>query len=235
MNEELFNGKTEYYEKSRPVVSKEAVDYLCSLVPSDAVFADIGAGTGKFTSLIAERGNLIYAVEPNIEMHSVLTKKLGAYSNVIIFNTSAEATGIPSKSVDVVVTVTALHWFDLNQFCTECLRILKPDGVVVAIYNSRKDELKKKSRNHSVKTATDIFFDQKCETVEFLNPMLYSREKYIAYCLSHSTAPKPEDEYYCSYLENINAQFERNSINDTYLLDFVSVLYIDRDFIRNHS
>ena len=74
MNEQLFTGKSEYYEKSRPVVSQEVVDYLCSLVPADAVFADIGVATGKYTSLIAERGNVIYAVDPNSEMHIVFVQ-----------------------------------------------------------------------------------------------------------------------------------------------------------------
>ena len=76
MNEQLFTGKSGYYEMSRPKVSQSAVDYLCSIVPPDAVFADIGAGTGKFTSLIAERDYAIYAVEPNSEMHMVLKNKL---------------------------------------------------------------------------------------------------------------------------------------------------------------
>lgn len=235
MNEELFNGKTEYYENSRPAVCKNAVDFLYNLLPSNAVFADIGAGTGKFTSLIAERGNVIYAVEPNVEMHSVLTDKLGNYSNVKILNTSAEKTEIPSNSVDIVVVVTALHWFDLERFRAECLRILKPEGFVVVIYNSRKSELQKQANRPSEKTATDIFFDEKYEMIKFPNQMLYSCEQYISYHLSHASAPTPKDENYDTYLKRIISNFKQNSINNSYLFDFVSVLYIDKDFIKNHS
>ena len=235
MNEKLFNGKTEYYEQSRPSVSQEAIDYLFSLIPSGAVFADIGAGTGKFTSLIAERGNTIFAIEPNNDMHRVLSKKLYGFSNVTIFNTSAEATGIPSKSVDVVVTVTALHWFDLEKFRKECLRILKPNGIVFVIYNSQKDELRKVSMTPSNNTATEKFFNGKYVSVEFPNPMLYPGEKFIAYHLSHTAAPKPEDECYTTYLKGILEQFDRNSTNDRYLFDFVSVLYYDTDFFRHYS
>lgn len=235
MDDKLFDGKTENYEKSRPSVSPKALEYLYSLLPSNAVFADIGAGTGKFTSLIAERENLIYAVEPNLEMYSALKNKLGHYSNVKILNTCAEATEIPSNSIDVVVTVTALHWFDLSKFRAECLRILKPGGFVVVIYNSQKSELRKKSNNQKEKTATDIFFNDKYECIEFSNQKTYSLEKYIAYYLSHASAPTPKDENYDTYLERIISNFKQNSINNSYLFDFVSVLYIDKDFIKNHS
>lgn len=235
MNEDLFNGKTEYYEKSRPSVSRKAVDFLFSAVSSDAVFADIGAGTGKFTSLIAERGNAVYAVEPNEQMYAVLAKKLGRCSNVTLLNKSAEETGIPSESVDVVTVVTALHWFDLDQFRKECLRILKPGGFVAVIYNSRKSELAKKAKNPSEKTATEIFFKDKQIEMEFPNPMLYSRDQFVSYHLSHASAPNPQDENYPLYLEKIISTFEENCENDRYLFDFVSVVYFDRDFIKNHS
>ncbi len=234
MNEQLFTGKSGYYEMSRPKVSQSAVDYLCSIVPPDAVFADIGAGTGKFTSLIAERDYAIYAVEPNSEMHMVLKNKLSSYSNVKILNTSAEKTEIPSKSVDVIVAVTALHWFDLDAFRTECLRILKPGGFVVAIYNSRKSEIEKKAIVHSEKTATEIFFGENCDIVMFPNKQTYSREQFIAYHLSHSSAPNIGDDKYSSYIKEVNSLFDKNSVNGSYVFDFISILYIGRSCLVNY-
>lgn len=234
MNEQLFIGKSEYYEMSRPAVSQRAVDYLCFIVPSDAVFADIGAGTGKFTSLIAKRDYDIYAVEPNSEMRMVLTNKLSSYSNVKILNTSAENTEIPSKSVDVIVAVTALHWFDLDGFRAECLRILKPGGFVVAIYNSRKSEIENKAIAHSEKTATEIFFGEDCEIIAFPNRQTYSREQFIAYHLSHSSAPNIGDDKYCTYIKEVNALFDKNSVNGSYIFDFITILYIDRNYLVNH-
>ena len=49
MNTELFTGKAKHYASTRPSYPLEAIDYICSLVPPNAVFADIGAGTGLFT------------------------------------------------------------------------------------------------------------------------------------------------------------------------------------------
>lgn len=234
MNEQLFTGRVDYYEKARPEVASEAVDYLCSLVSKDAVFADIGAGTGKFTSLIAERGYSVYAVEPNHEMHSVLSDKLKDYSNVDIICASAEFTRIPASSVDVVVVVTALHWFDLRKFSAECLRILKPDGFVVVIYNSRKEELRS-SIGHSKDNATYKFFDGHYNIVEFPNTHLYSREEFIAYKLSHATAPKIGDDNFDSYMREILSDFDSASVDGRYCFEFISVLYIDDNFIHNKT
>lgn len=234
MNEELFTGKTNFYEMARPKVSKEAVDYLCSLLPEDAVFADIGAGTGKFTSLIADRGYRIYAVEPNNDMYAVLYNKLSKYSNVELLNKSAEKTGILTGSVDAIVVVTALHWFDLEIFKKECLRILKPNGMVVIIYNSRKSELKKIDV-HSKKLLLIFFGGENCDVFEFKNEQLYSREEFVAYYLSHSSAPNEGDEEYPAYVKEINALFDKNCTDDSYIFDFVSMLYIDKKFVEHNS
>lgn len=230
MNEQLFTGKSSYYEMSRPVIAEEAFNYLYSLLPLNAVIADVGAGTGKFTTLAAKRGNTVFAIEPNAEMQMVLINNVKNYPNVIVLNSCAEDTHIPSNSVDVVISVTAIHWFDLDAFRTECYRILKPNGMVVAVYNSQKEELRKLANNHSYKTATDIFFDGKCEVIEFSNPQQYTREKYLAYYLSHSNAPKLADDDYTLFFERINASFDREQKDGMYLFDFVTVMYIDRDF-----
>lgn len=72
MNIENFTGKAEAYAIGRPGYPKSAIEYICSLVPQDAVLADIGAGTGKFTVTLAERGYSVYAVEPNADMRRQL-------------------------------------------------------------------------------------------------------------------------------------------------------------------
>lgn len=80
MNIENFTGKAEAYA----IDPKSAIEYICSLVPQDAVLADIGAGTGKFTVTLAERGYSVYAVEPNADMRRQLAITLAPYTNVSI-------------------------------------------------------------------------------------------------------------------------------------------------------
>jgi SAM-dependent methyltransferase len=44
----------------------------------------------------------------------------------------AEASGIESKTVDLITVAQALHWFDLERFDAEVRRVLKPRGVIAA-------------------------------------------------------------------------------------------------------
>ena len=56
MNTDGFTGKAQAYAAGRPGYPDNAVEYICSLVPPDAAFADIGAGTGilRFLSPAAD-------------------------------------------------------------------------------------------------------------------------------------------------------------------------------------
>lgn len=42
----------------------------------------------------------------------------------------AEVSGLEDDSVDLVTVAQALHWFDIEQFFTEAIRVLKPGGVL---------------------------------------------------------------------------------------------------------
>ena len=76
MNTKKFTGKAQAYAYARPGYPNDAVDYIKTLAPAGAVFADIGAGTGKFTELLARQGHIIYAVEPNADMREQLAVTL---------------------------------------------------------------------------------------------------------------------------------------------------------------
>jgi SAM-dependent methyltransferase len=51
---------------------------------------------------------------------------------------SAEATGLPDGSVDLVTAGQAFHWFDKDRMRAECRRILSPRGLVAIFWNTRR-------------------------------------------------------------------------------------------------
>ena len=55
---------------------------------------------------------------------------------------AAEATGLPTASVDFVTAGQAFHWFDPARARIEFRRILKPDGWVVLVWNERRMDLR---------------------------------------------------------------------------------------------
>jgi len=134
MNTEAFTGKAQAYAKARPGYPDEAMMYICNLAAPNAVFADVGAGTGKFTALLARYGYDIYAIEPNADMRRELAITLAPYPNTKIVNGTAEATTIHGNSIDVITCAQAIGWFDLNAFRTECQRIGKCGAIVVSAY-----------------------------------------------------------------------------------------------------
>lgn len=223
MNTELFTGKAQAYANARPGYPNAAMEYIKSLVPPNAVFADIGAGTGKFTALLARYGYEIFAIEPNDDMRGQLAVTLTPFPNVKIVNGTAETTTIPDHSVDVITCAQALHWFDPDVFRAECRRIGRPGALMIAIYNNTPGG---SSVTHS-KQSTELFF--KNPTVrEFPNPMFYTRESWLQYMTSHSHDPLPSDPGYDAHIAEMDAVFDRENTDGLLRRDVVTVVYYER-------
>lgn len=205
-NIELFTGKADAYAKSRPGYPPEAIEYIAALVPKTAVFADIGAGTGIFTKLLAEKGYTVFAAEPNTDMESHLRSILAPYKNASILTNPGENTQLADKSVDAIVCAQSLHWLDLKAFKQECLRIGKNGCQVFAIYNITPGG---NSKIHC-REATSSFFKNPVLR-EFSHPIMYTREKWVSYMTSHSHNPLPGDPDYDRHIEKVNRIFDRES------------------------
>jgi ubiquinone/menaquinone biosynthesis C-methylase UbiE len=225
MNTELFTGKAEAYAKARPGYPDAAMEYIAGLAPPNAVFADIGAGTGKFTKLLAKSGNTVFAVEPNADMLEQLAVTLAPYPNATIIAAPAEATTLPGNSVDVITCAQALHWFDPDAFRTECRRIGKPGVLVIAVYN---DSPSSSSDFHGkVNLSTDVFYAN--PTVrEFPNPIFYTRDSWLQFMHTHSHSPLPNDPQYAAYIDDANAIFDRESVDGLSQRDVVTRVYWER-------
>lgn len=223
MNLENFTGKAEAYAIGRPGYPKAAIEYICSLVSKDAVIADIGAGTGKFTVTLAERGYSVYAVEPNADMRRQLAITLAPYSNVKIMDGTAEATALPDNTVDILTVAHALHWFNLDAFRAECNRIVKPGGVVIAIYN----HVPGREMTDFCKQTIDMFFTSPA-TCTFPNPIEYTRDNWLAYITSLDDSPLPNDPGYDTYIAELNVTYERESVNGLLRCDRVTKVYSEQ-------
>ena len=137
-----FSDRVENYVRYRPGYPREVLDLLrdeCGLRPGHVV-ADIASGTGAFTRLLLENGNSVFAVEPNAAMREMgieQLESLGSNRLVSVAGT-AEETTLRSASVDFVTAAQAAHWFDLPRARAEFVRILRPGGWCVLIWNERE-------------------------------------------------------------------------------------------------
>jgi ubiquinone/menaquinone biosynthesis C-methylase UbiE len=135
-----FSDRVENYVRYRPGYPAEVLELLraeCGLRPNHVV-ADIASGTGIFTRLLLENGNSVFAVEPNGEMREMGRHQLGALDRLASVAGTAEETRLRSASVDFVTSAQAAHWFDLPLARAEFVRILRPEGWCVLIWNERR-------------------------------------------------------------------------------------------------
>src|ERR1700682_1415938 len=139
-----FSDRVENYVRYRPGYPPEVLDLLraeCGLRPSHTV-ADIASGTGAFTRLLLENGNSVFAVEPNAAMREMGIRQLESLESLesgrlVSVAGAPEETTLRSASIDFVTAAQAAHWFDLPRARAEFVRILRPGGWCVLIWNER--------------------------------------------------------------------------------------------------
>lgn len=132
-----FTSRAEDYAKYRPSYPSEVIDCIFSgLDTSTLIAADIGAGTGISSRLLADRGIQVMAIEPNIEM-----RKIASPHFLVEFGDgSAENTGLSNASVNLITCFQAFHWFNPEPTLKEFARILKPQGKIALVWNDRNVE-----------------------------------------------------------------------------------------------
>jgi ubiquinone/menaquinone biosynthesis C-methylase UbiE len=138
-SKQRFSNRASDYARYRPGYPREFLDLLrtwCGLKPGH-IIADIGSGTGLLSKLFLENGNCVHGVEPNAEMRAAGEEFLSDFPNFSSVAGSAEATTLPSESVDFVTAAQAFHWFNPEPTRGEFQRILKIHGRAVIVWNER--------------------------------------------------------------------------------------------------
>lgn len=131
----LFSDRATDYVKYRPSYPAAAIDTILEGLgdPSQLTAADVGAGTGIASRMLAERGVCVSAIEPNAAMRQAADP----HPLVDFFDATAEASNLPEASVDVLTSFQAFHWFNPIPTLSEFRRILKPSGRLALVWNDQ--------------------------------------------------------------------------------------------------
>lgn len=130
-----FGAAADAYERGRPPYPDEAIDWL---LPRDARrVLDLGAGTGKLTRQLQERGLDVVAVEPSAGMRERLAHAL---PGVALLDGTAESIPLADHSVDAVLVAQAWHWMDPVRALPEVARVLTPRGRLGLVWNIRNEQ-----------------------------------------------------------------------------------------------
>ena len=130
-----FDDRANEYARFRPGYPAAAIDTLLSGFgdPATLTALDAGAGTGISARALADRGLRVWAIEPNAAMRAAAAPHPG----VTFVDATAEHTGLPDASVDLVASFQAFHWFEPVSALREFHRLLRPGGRVALVWNER--------------------------------------------------------------------------------------------------
>jgi SAM-dependent methyltransferase len=243
-----FSTKAADYAAARPRYPAALFERLRArhiLFPA-AHIADVAAGTGLFTGQLLYRGYGVTAIEPNEAMLAVADASLGKYRKYRSIAASAEATTLADASIDVITAAQAFHWFDVEAVRHEWLRLLKPDGRAVLIWNTRptSDPLQKAldellaefggSKQAILDRQQDLsrvpaFFDATTfERFEFAHTQQLDRNGLISLALSRSAMPDRDTPAGAAAVEKLSHLFDRHAHGDRVEVQYRTLTFVGR-------
>ena len=131
---DAFGRTAREYEFGRPLWPEELLDRVIAevrLAPDGAVL-DLGAGTGKLTRALTRRFARVVAVEPDDAMRDVLEEIVPGTESLA---GHGEAIPLGNGELDAVFTAEAFHWFASDESVAEIVRVLRPRGALVILWN----------------------------------------------------------------------------------------------------
>ncbi len=243
-----FSDRVENYVRYRPGYPSHVLETLteeCGLMPSHRV-ADIASGTGIWTKMLLENGNAVYGVEPNEDMRHAGERLLTGFPMFTSIDGNAEATALPDASVDFVTAAQAAHWFDRERARQEFVRILKPGGWLVLLWNEREVDTTpflrdyeqlllaygtdyEEVRHERTTDAVNEFFDP-APYVERVYPMrqVFDYAGLEGRLLSSSYAPGPGHPKHEPMLSELQRIFEQCSAGGSVAFDYKTRVYLGK-------
>lgn len=101
---------------------------------SGSTIADIGAGTGGYSTSLANHGYQLYAIEPSLIMRS----QSSPHAQIQWVAGCAEDVPLPTASVDAAISILATHHFsNLKKSIREMHRIVNRGAIVILTFDPR--------------------------------------------------------------------------------------------------
>lgn len=207
--------------------------------------ADVGAGTGLSARPFLEAGHEVTAVEPNAAMRAAAQAALGASPRFRAVDATAERTGLGDAAVDLVVAAQAFHWFDPEAIHREWRRILRPGGLALVLWNSRRTggtpflagyeallrahaaDYAAVERRYPDEAAMRRWFGAGLRDARsFENRQVLDLEGLRGRLLSSSYAPRPDQPGHAPMLEALRQLFERTAEGGLVTIEYETRAYL---------
>jgi|SRR5256885_1127440 SAM-dependent methyltransferase len=121
-----FSGHAADYARFRPNYPPQLFNYLASISPEHELAWDCATGNGQAAVGLADHFARVIATDASArQIESAEPKSSISYSVA-----PAEASGIDSDSVDLILVAQALHWLDMDRFFAEAKRVSRESGIL---------------------------------------------------------------------------------------------------------
>jgi SAM-dependent methyltransferase len=240
-----FSSRVDNYVRFRPGYPLAVLDLLkneCRFTP-ESVIADIASGTGIFTRMLLENGNHVFGVAPNAEMRQAGEEFLCSYPRFTSVAGTAEATTLLDYSVDLVTAAQAAHWFDRENSRREFLRICRPGGWTILLWNERRTESTPFLRDYEklqIKYGTDyqdVRYERTIQKIEMFfasspfQARTFDYQQEFDYpalegrLLSSSYTPQAGDAGYPAMLHELRRMFDAHQVGGRVTFEYNTRVY----------
>lgn len=145
-----FSGHAGSYAAARPVYPQSLFAYLASLCTKHDLAWDCATGNGQAARSLAPHFEKIVASDASREQIAAAQP----HPKIEFRVATAEESGLPNDTVDLITVAQALHWFDTERFFIEAARVLKLDGIL-AIWSYERTSLPAELSNIIEKAYTE--------------------------------------------------------------------------------
>ncbi|PWU16783.1 MAG: SAM-dependent methyltransferase [Bdellovibrio sp.] len=123
---DLFSTQSTDYAKFRPTYPEALFGFLASLSAEHRLAWDCGCGNGQASVQLAGHFDQVVATDPSEkQLAGAVAREKVKYETG-----TAEESSLADRTVDLITTAQAFHWFKQDRFFDEVRRVAKPSGVL---------------------------------------------------------------------------------------------------------
>ena len=123
-----FSAVAADYAHARPEYPDALFAWIASVAPATTHAWEAGCGSGQASRGLAAHFGQVFATDPS----AAQVAQARGPGNIVFAVEPGERCSLADASVDAVCVAQALHWFERDAFFAQCVRVLRPGGVLVA-------------------------------------------------------------------------------------------------------
>ncbi|NLR93539.1 MULTISPECIES: class I SAM-dependent methyltransferase [Flammeovirga] len=121
-----FSSSSSSYKKFRPRYPDSLFEKIMEHVKDTNDVLDCGTGNGQATRYLSKNFKSVIGID--ISKNQINNAE--SERNIWYLEGNANATRFKDESFDLITAAQSLHWFDLEAFNQEAIRLLRPGGVI---------------------------------------------------------------------------------------------------------